>query len=63
MDGKQREALQRIRDLFKEVMPLLAATESLLDVPDDERLAGTEWIKGKGDGNGRARPGQDRRGR
>lgn len=44
LDATARQALERFRELWAELRPLVAIVESLLDVPDEERYVSTEFI-------------------
>ena len=40
-----RAVLERIRALYADTLPLLAAVESLLGIPEEERHVGHEWLE------------------
>ena len=44
IDEEVRAVLERIRALYAEALPLLAAVESLLGIPEEERYVGSEWL-------------------
>ncbi len=44
-----REALKRIRELWVETLPLLAIVETILQIPDEERYVGREWLPAASD--------------
>lgn len=45
LDDGQRKALERVRALFAEALPLLAAAEEALQVPEDERYVSRVWLE------------------
>lgn len=44
LNDEVRAVLERIRALYAEALPLLAAVESLLGIPEEERYVGPEWL-------------------
>jgi len=44
INDEVRAVLERIRALYAETLPLLAAVESLLGIPEEERHVGPEWL-------------------
>ena len=44
IDEEVRAVLERIRALYAEALPLLAAVESLLGIPEEERYVDREWL-------------------
>lgn len=49
LDESTRKALERIRALWVETLPLLAVIETMLQIPDEERLVGREWLPAASD--------------
>ena len=50
LDDGTREALERIRQLWVETLPLLAVIETVLQIPDEERYVGREFMPTTADG-------------
>lgn len=44
VDDPVSQALERIRALFAEALPLLALVESILEIPEEERYVGQQWL-------------------
>ena len=44
-----RGALNRIGELWREILPLLAIVETILQIPDEERYVGREWLPAASD--------------
>lgn len=44
LDAATRAVLERVRELFAEMLPVLAVTESLLGITDRDRYVGREWL-------------------
>ena len=49
LNDNLREALKRIRELWVETLPLLAIVETILQIPDEERYYGREWLPAAND--------------
>ena len=49
LNDNLREALKRIRELWVETLPLLAIVETILQIPDEERYVGREWLPAASD--------------
>ena len=45
LDPEVRAVLEDLRRLLSGLLPALAAVEGLLDIPDEERYAGVEWLE------------------
>jgi hypothetical protein len=45
LDPEVKAVLEDLRRLLSALLPALAAVESLLDIPDEERCAGPEWLE------------------
>ena len=50
LDDGTREALERIRQLWVGTLPLLAVIETVLQIPDEERYVGREFMPATADG-------------
>ncbi len=47
LDAAALKALERFRELWAELRPLIAVVESLLEIPGEERYVSTEFIPGQ----------------
>ncbi len=43
--GDLKEVLEHLREVYANMLPFLAAVESLLNIPEEERYISSEWLE------------------